>query len=212
VPILFRQEKEILYTVAGERRVEAAKKAGLAVIPAILVEGNHAEIALVENLLRQDLTAVEEAEALQSLMTEQGYTQEQLAGIIGKARTTITDILTLTRLPQEIRDECRGSGAVTRKTLIEIARKKQDRGMLTAWNKYKETLAKAAEGRKPRERVPETAEEVMKWLSKAASKLGGIDTSAWTEDEKAIFNQILMNLNESIQAILNPSDEPSNLA
>ncbi|MCX5841726.1 MAG: ParB/RepB/Spo0J family partition protein, partial [Deltaproteobacteria bacterium] len=89
-PILFRQEKEILYTVAGERRVEAAKKAGLAVIPAILVEGNHAEISLVENLLRQDLTAVEEAEALKALMDEEKYTQEQLSSIIGKAQNTLS--------------------------------------------------------------------------------------------------------------------------
>jgi ParB family chromosome partitioning protein len=56
-----------LFVVAGERRCEAAKKAGLAEVPAILVEGRHGEIALVENLLRQDLTAVEEAEALDRL-------------------------------------------------------------------------------------------------------------------------------------------------
>ena len=136
-----------LYVVAGERRCEAAKKAGLTEIPAILVEGKHGEIALVENLLRQDLTAVEEAEALDRLMKEESYTQEQLGGIIGKARTTVTDILTLTRLPQEIRDECRGNTAVTRKTLITIARKKQARGMVTAWNKVKEKQAKEAAGR-----------------------------------------------------------------
>jgi ParB family chromosome partitioning protein len=74
----------------------------------------------VENLLRQDLTAVEEAEALDRLMTEQNYTQEQLGAIIGKARTTVGDILTLNKLPQAIRDECRGNTAVTRKTLITI--------------------------------------------------------------------------------------------
>jgi ParB family chromosome partitioning protein len=71
-PILFRQGvmvslsnqdqlEPILYVVAGERRCEAAKKAGLTEVPAILVEGKHGEIALVENLLRQDLTAVEAA-------------------------------------------------------------------------------------------------------------------------------------------------------
>ena len=120
-PILFRVAPDGgIYVVAGERRVAASRKVGLTTIPAILVGGKHGEIALVENLLRQDLTAVEEAEALQALMTEQNYTQEQLAGVIGKARTTIGDILTLTRLPQEIRDECRGNTAVTRKTLITI--------------------------------------------------------------------------------------------
>ena len=59
------------------------------------MEGKTGEIALVENLLRQDLTAVEEAEALKRLMDEQNYTQEQLAGVIGKPRTTINEMLML---------------------------------------------------------------------------------------------------------------------
>jgi len=91
----------------------------------------------VENLLRQDLTAVEEAEALQRLMIDQSYTQEQLGVIVGKARTTVGDILTLNKLPQEIRDECRGDRQISRSTLIDIARKKQVRGMMTAYNSYK---------------------------------------------------------------------------
>ncbi|MBA4349530.1 MAG: hypothetical protein C0415_06040 [Thermodesulfovibrio sp.] len=99
-PILFRQDTEgALYIVAGERRFAASQNAGLTTIPAIFVEGNHAEIALVENLLRQDLTAVEEAEGLQALMTEQNYTQEQLAAVMGKPRTTIGDSLSLIRPP-----------------------------------------------------------------------------------------------------------------
>ena len=144
-PIIFcADEAGNPIVVAGERRVEAAKKAGLTTIPAIFVEGNHAEIALVENLLRQDLTPVEEAEVLDRLLKEQSYTHEDLAGMIGKARNTLTEILSLNRLPQAVRDECR-SNTTTRKTLIEIARKKQDRSMITAWNQYKDKIAKAAE-------------------------------------------------------------------
>jgi ParB family chromosome partitioning protein len=183
-PILFRVAEGILYVVAGERRVEAAKKAGLTTIPAIFVEGNHAEIALVENLLRQDLTPVEEAEALDRLLQEQQYTHEQLAAMIGKARNTLT----------------------------EIPRKKQDRSMITAWNQYKDKLAKAAEGRKKRANVPESAVDIFKWVSKAVAKLEGLDTSAWTEDEKNTLNQTLQNLHESIQAILNPPAASRNLA
>ena len=61
-----------------------ARQAGLTTIPAIFIAGNYSETALVENILRQDLTAIEEAEGLRALMVEQQYTQEQLAGIIGK--------------------------------------------------------------------------------------------------------------------------------
>ncbi|MDA8126838.1 MAG: ParB/RepB/Spo0J family partition protein [Deltaproteobacteria bacterium] len=75
----------LVYTVAGERRCAAARKAGLPAIPAVFVNtANSAEIALVENLLRQDLTPVEEAEALQKLMEDHAYQQEQLATVIGK--------------------------------------------------------------------------------------------------------------------------------
>jgi ParB family chromosome partitioning protein len=110
--------------VAGEPRLEASRQAGLTNVPAIFVNGNHAEISLVENLLRENLTPVEEAEALNKIMKDHGYTQEALAGGIGKARSTVTEILTLNRLPQEIRNECRGNKNVSRSTLIEIARKK----------------------------------------------------------------------------------------
>jgi len=213
-PILFRvvADDPYLIIVAGERRYKAAQQAGLLVLPGIYVEGNPSEIALVENLLRQDLTPIEEAEALDRLLKEQSYTHEQLAGIIGKARNTLTEILSLNRLPLEIRDECRSSTTTARKTLIEIARKKQDRSMITAWGQYKDKLAKAAAGRAKREKVPESAMTVLNLVSKTVNKLGGLDMSAWTEDEKNAFNQTLMELHESIQAILNPSEAPSNLA
>jgi len=207
-PILFRVEASILYVVAGERRCEAAKKAGLTEVPAILVEGKHGEIALVENLLRQDLTAVEEAEALDRLMKEESYTQEQLGVIIGKARTTVTDILTLTRLPQEIRDECRGNTAVTRKTLITIARKKQARGMVTAWNKVKEKQAKEAAGkiRGQISNLPSKAATTpaahREWVDKANAKLAAIDPAAWTEEEKTAFATALTELKKTILALL----------
>jgi ParB family chromosome partitioning protein len=81
-----------LIIVSGERRYQAATLLGMTTVPGICVEGNFAEIALVENLQRQDLTAVEEAEALQRLMVQESYTQEQLGGIVGKARTTVGEI------------------------------------------------------------------------------------------------------------------------
>lgn len=180
----------------------AASIAQHGVLTPILVEGKHGEIALVENLLRQDLTAVEEAEALDRLMKEESYTQEQLGVIIGKARTTVTDILTLTRLPQEIRDECRGNTAVTRKTLIEIARKKQARGMVTAWNKIKEKQAKVEAGGRRKERTAPTPEAHREWVDKTNAKLAAIDATAWTEEEKTAFGTALEELQETILALL----------
>jgi ParB family chromosome partitioning protein len=198
-PILFRQEKEILYTVAGERRVEAAKKAGLAVIPAILVEGNHAEISLVENLLRQDLTAVEEAEALKGLMDEQKYTQEQLSTMIGKARSTIAEILTLNRLPEEIRAECRNNPAISRATLLQIARNKQTRSMLTSYTKYKEKIAKQHTGQTKHEKVS-AAQGLIRWLEKTTEKFANLDVTSLTDEEKIALGSVLSALSSQLSA------------
>ncbi len=189
--------------VAGERRFEAAKKAGLTEIPAIMVEGNTGEIALVENLLRQDLTPVEEAEALDRLLKEETYTQEKLGVIIGKARTTVNEILSLNRLPQEIRDECRNNPQVPRKTLVAIARKKQVRGMLTAWKKYKEKLTKEESGSsKKKPRLAATPADMKTWVDKTNEKLAGIDPSGWSDAEKADFAASLTDLKKTILALL----------
>ena len=64
--------------------------------------------------------------------------------------------------------------------------------MQTAYEKYKEKVKRAAEGRTKREKAPESATDVMKWLIKAVGNLGAVDVSAWTEDEKSAFNQPLI--------------------
>lgn len=210
-PILFRQDKSDgkLYIVAGERRLTAARQAGLANIPALLVEdGNDSEIALVENLLRQDLTAVEEAEALQRLKDERQYTDEQLSGVIGRARTTLSDILLISRLPDEIRDEARGDRKIAKSTLIEIARKKQARSMITAWNKYKEKQTKSAEARTKQSKAPATAEEVIDWVARTNAKLSAIDTTAWTDEEKSAFTQALEALKTTLGIFFHTTPVP----
>ena len=209
-PVLFRPgEQGWKIIVAGERRIEAAKRAVLNMIPAMMVEGNASEIALVENLVRQDLTSLDEAEALQRLMEEQNYNQEQLAGVINKARTTLNEILSLNRLPQEIRDECRGDRSVSRTTLIEIARRKQTRGMLTAWQDYKDRVAKQKEGRKKGEKGPATPQELKTWLDKTRGKLNDADTGNWSDEDRIAVNDSLTALQEAIGIFLNP---PKNLA
>ena len=182
-PILFRVDAAdpYLLIVAGERRHKAAQMAGLLIIPGIYVEGNAAEIALVENLQRQDITCVEEAEALKRLMDEEKYTQDQLAVVIGKPRTTITESLSLTNLPQAVRDDCRGDRTVSKKKLLEIARKKQQRAMNTAYAKYKEELQKEqAGGTKKREKLSAAA-VFCQSLDKSREKVEKTDVADWSD-------------------------------
>ena len=169
-PILFRTDQDgILFIVAGERRLQAAKEAGLETIPAILVEGDHSEIALVENLLRQDLNAIEVAEALDRIMKKHGYNQEQLTSIIGKAKSTVSEILSLNRLPDEIKNECRNDPSTSRKALIAIAKKKRPKGMMTAYKKYRERSLSANKPRGPKGKG-------RTWQERFTSKHGALTT------------------------------------
>ena len=204
-PVLFQPGTQGYVTiVAGERRIAAAKKAGVNVIPAVCVEGNASEIALVENLLRQDLTAVEEAEAMKRLMDEQRYTQEQLSGVIGKARTTTNEILSLNRLPKEVRDDCRGNRAVTREALLQIAKKKQERSMITAYNKYKEKLQK---GDQPRQKKSPADTGSFQSVSELAgtmtTRLNNLDPANWADEDKNKMRDILTGLKDAVDSCLN---------
>jgi len=110
-PILVRREGNKYRIVAGERRWRAAQRAGLREVPAILREATDREafeLALVENLQRADLNAIEEAEAYEVLSSEHGLTQEQIAVRVGKDRSTVANALRLLKLPAEVRDAVSG--------------------------------------------------------------------------------------------------------
>ncbi|WP_123054928.1 nucleoid occlusion protein [Clostridium sp. JN-1] len=107
-PLSVRKIGEDKYElVSGERRLRAAKKAGLKEVPTIIVDisdKDSAAIALLENLQRENLNFIEEAEAYYNLIKEYSYTQEKLAQIIGKKQSTIANKIRILRLTQEIRD------------------------------------------------------------------------------------------------------------
>ena len=99
-PILVRPQEGRYEIIAGERRFMASKKAGLKELPCIemLVEDNEAmEITLIENLQRKDLDVFEEAEGLKSLAENYGYNHQQISRKIGKARSTVTEILNVSK-------------------------------------------------------------------------------------------------------------------
>jgi ParB family transcriptional regulator, chromosome partitioning protein len=105
-PVLVRQADDGAYElIAGERRLRAAKRAGLTQIPAIVKDADRAasiEQALVENLHRQDLNALEEAAAYSQLIEDLGLTHEQVASRVGKSRVSITNSLRLFQLPPTV--------------------------------------------------------------------------------------------------------------
>ena len=107
-PIIVKKDIKGYIIIAGERRFRAAQKANLQTIPAIVREFNDhlmMEYALIENLQREDLTAIEEAEAYKMLMQKLDLTQERLAERIGKSRAYIANTMRLLQLPRVVQDD-----------------------------------------------------------------------------------------------------------
>jgi ParB family chromosome partitioning protein len=119
--------------ISGERRFRAAREAGLREVPCIEMDVDDravAEIALIENLQRKDLTAFEEADGLLALVERFGYTHEDVAKKIGKSRTSVTEALTIASLPEEIKQACAKAEISAKSLLLQVARQPNLESML----------------------------------------------------------------------------------
>jgi ParB family chromosome partitioning protein len=149
-PLIARQRGGRYQIIAGERRYHAAVQVGLRELPVIVREADDAEVmelALVENLQRKDLTAFEEAEALQQLAQRCRYTHEDMARKLGKSRTAITESLSLNGMPDEIRNLCRLADITAKSTLLQIVRQQDAKKMMALVEKL------AGQGLSTREQV-----------------------------------------------------------
>ncbi|MFC1522657.1 ParB/RepB/Spo0J family partition protein [Elusimicrobiota bacterium] len=123
-PIVVRQSNSERFTlIMGERRWRAAKIAGFKAIPALIrSEGNMLELALIENLQRENLSPIDTAEALHALKTQHGYTDEVLAKVVAKSRAWVTNTLSIIKLPDEAKQKAREANYNVRDVLIEASR------------------------------------------------------------------------------------------
>ena len=190
--------------VAGERRFRAYQRLGRNSIPAIITSGNPDEIALIENIQREDLSSIEEAEALAKMMNRHNYKQEELAKVIGKSRTTVTELLSLNALPDEIKNKCRTSDMVSKSVLIEVVRLGNAEEQLRFWHMFKQgekrTVRVARSHKSGEEVVPKKPISKPKKLFHTKHKASVIvqsETSRLTKD------QILGALEEVVEQVRN---------
>src|SRR6185312_4720107 len=118
--------------IAGERRWRSAQRAGLKEVPCVEMEvdeGTVAEIALIENMQRKDLTVWEEADGLLALCDRFGYTHEEVARKVGKSRSTVTEALSIAAIPADVRDLCRQADVSAKSMLLQIVRQPDEEGM-----------------------------------------------------------------------------------
>ena len=133
-PLLVRYvpREDIYYIISGERRYHASQEAGLTEVPCIeriADEAETLELALIENLQRKDLSVFEESEGLFRLAQQYEYTHEDIARKIGKARSSVTETLSLRAIPEPLRKVCTEKGIVSRSLLLQVARQPNEAAM-----------------------------------------------------------------------------------
>ncbi|HXI92596.1 MAG TPA: ParB/RepB/Spo0J family partition protein [Blastocatellia bacterium] len=115
--------------ISGERRYRASLEVGLTELPCIEMDVDDravAEISLIENLQRKDLTAFEEADGLVALAKRFGYKHEEIARKLGKARTSVTETISIAGIPPDVRELCRRADIASKSMLLQIARQPTD--------------------------------------------------------------------------------------
>jgi ParB family transcriptional regulator, chromosome partitioning protein len=133
-PLLVRYmpREDMYYIISGERRYHASQAAGLHELPCIEKIADDAEtleLALIENLQRKDLTAFEEADGLQRLADQFDYTHDDIAKKIGRARSSVTETMSLRLIPEQVRRDCVENGIVTKSLLLQVARQPSEKKM-----------------------------------------------------------------------------------
>lgn len=154
-PLLVRPLREAgkYLIIAGERRYWAARAAGLAEVPCLekdVGEAESLEIALIENLQRKDLTPFEEADGIQALGERFTLTHEQIAQRLGKGRSSITEVLSLRSIPDEIKALCIEQGVLSKSQLLQVARQASDARMRDVARRFAAGLLNREEARAER--------------------------------------------------------------
>ena len=155
--VRFLPRDDCYYIVSGERRYHASRAAGLREVPCIEKIADDAEtleLALIENLQRKDLTPFEEADGLQRLAEMFEYTHEDIAKKIAKARSSVTEMMSLRVIPEPLRKMAVDAGITTKSLLLQIARQPNERKMQEAIQRIAQAGLTRDEAR--RERQEET--------------------------------------------------------
>ncbi len=156
-PLLVRYvpREDMYYIISGERRYHASQAAGLHELPCIEKIADDAEtleLALIENLQRKDLTAFEEADGLQRLADQFEYTHDDIAKKIGRARSSVTETMSLRLIPEDVRKVCVEGGVTTKSLLLQIARQPTEK-------KMREMVGRIAQGSLTRDEARKERQE-----------------------------------------------------
>ena len=171
-PLLVRHMPETgkYMIISGERRYEAARAAGLRELPCIEKDVNDAEtleIALIENLQRKDLTPFEEADGMQALGDRFGLTHDEIAQRLGKGRSSITEVLSLRSIPDQIKALCIEQGVLSKSQLLQVARQDRENKMSDLVRRFALGMVNREEARQERNRDKRPRSFAFRYVSPA---------------------------------------------
>ncbi len=210
-PVVVKRAASGFLIMAGERRYRAAQLAGLTVIPALVRDDDPLEIAIIENLQREDLSPLEEAEGLGALIDQYGYTHEALAELIGKSRPYVSNTLALRRLPGHIKQDVHAQPGVSREILISLARAESPEKQESLWRLTR--LRKLSVQRFRTEQAGEVTgrddiTEIARTLRRLGRKLRTLDVTVLGDAERQQLERLLRRTNSRLLrtlAALKPS-------
>ncbi len=203
-PIIVREKDDRYEIIAGERRCIAAKNVGLKDVPCIEmnVSDNEAmEIALIENLQRKNLDVFEEADGLNALVDMYGYSHKQISEKIGKARSTITEIISISKLPKEIRDMCDEFSIKSRGTIIEIAKQDNKDNMYRLISEIKKRELKREDTRDLSKMIKGKERKIDKYVYKYEEKDKSFKLKIEFKQPRVTKNEIVQILEKLIEKL-----------
>jgi ParB family chromosome partitioning protein len=204
-PIVVRRLGDRFQIVAGERRYRAAKLAGMDRVPALLRDTDDPlELALIENLQREDLTPLEEAEALSGLIDRHTYSHREVGELIGKSRPYVSNALALLRLPDHIKDELHREGrTVSRELLMGVARCEKTEDAEALWKRVRLDLMSVRRFRAEREGSPTIPRSLAREVALAARRLNRslrrLGAGSISEEERTALGKVLRRSDRLIQ-------------
>ena len=204
-PVIVKHTPDGFMIMAGERRYRAAQIAGLTSIPALVRDDDPMEIGIIENLQRENLSPLEEAEGLGALIDQYGYTHEALAELIGKSRPYVSNTLALRRLPDPIKRAYHETPDVSREILISVARAPSPEKQDMLWRMAR--LRKLSVQRFRSEQAGEPAGrndvvEVARTLRRLGRRLRALDTEALVPTERQRLERLLRRTQARIMRTL----------
>ena len=185
--ITFTCHEGKLIIISGERRVRAHKQLGKGTIEAKYVKGDLLTLALMENILRSDLTAIEFAESVAVLQKQKNCSNDEIAEIIGKKKSTTSEILKIASLPEEIRNDARTKPQMTRERLLKVARRRDADVQKKMYNKLCHMLEKPENTpRKSSEKSHGNTESGNRFVNAYIRKIEGMTAELNASHEKML--------------------------